>query len=232
MIFLNDKIYIEIFVLESQILRLSERMEIVMDNTENKTRIPKQKRSIEKREKIIEAGFNLICEQGFHSTNTAQIAKAAGVSTGIVYQYFNDKHDIFMEGMKKYSSNIFYPMIDIVDVDIRAVGLKTIVKNIIDKFLERHKMSEEAHEKIMSMIHSDHEVAEIFHESEYAMTEKMVDILIKNGYQKDDLAERVHLCIGIVDNLCHDMLYHNHGTIDYDVMSGIVIDNICYLLEN
>ncbi|NLC47867.1 MAG: TetR/AcrR family transcriptional regulator, partial [Tenericutes bacterium] len=74
-------------------------------------REPIQKRSIEKKEKIIESGFNLICEKGYHNTNTAEIAKNAGVSTGIIYQYFKDKHDILIEGMKLYSSSIFYPML-------------------------------------------------------------------------------------------------------------------------
>ena len=57
-------------------------------------REPIQKRSIEKKEKIIECGFELICKEGYHNINTAEIAKVAGVSTGIIYQYFKDKNDI------------------------------------------------------------------------------------------------------------------------------------------
>ena len=64
-------------------------------------RIPTQKRSIAKRERIIENGFNLMCENGYFNTSTPDIAKAADVSTGIIYQYFNDKKDIFIEGVKK-----------------------------------------------------------------------------------------------------------------------------------
>ncbi len=63
----------------------------------NEIREPIQKRSIEKKEKIIEAGFELICKKGYYNTNTAEIAKLAGVSTGIVYQYFRDKYDILLE---------------------------------------------------------------------------------------------------------------------------------------
>ena len=63
---------------------------------ETDIREPKQKRAIEKKEKIIKAGFDLICQNGYHNTNTAEIAKRAGVSTGIVYQYFKDKYDIFI----------------------------------------------------------------------------------------------------------------------------------------
>ena len=52
----------------------------------SETRMPTQKRSIEKRNKIIEKGFELICEQGYHNISTPDIAKAANVSTGIIYQ--------------------------------------------------------------------------------------------------------------------------------------------------
>ena len=53
--------------------------------SDNEIREPVQKRSIEKKEKIIKAGFDLICEKGYYNTNTAEIAKKAGVCTGIVY---------------------------------------------------------------------------------------------------------------------------------------------------
>ncbi len=33
------------------------------------TRIPTQKRSIEKKHRIVEKGFELICEKGFYNTN-------------------------------------------------------------------------------------------------------------------------------------------------------------------
>lgn len=38
------------------------------------TRIPMQKRSVEKRNRIIEKGFELMCEKGFYNTNTVEIA--------------------------------------------------------------------------------------------------------------------------------------------------------------
>ena len=79
---------------------------------------PKQKRSIEKKEKIIHAGFELICQKGYYNTNTAEIAKVAGVSTGIVYQYFKDKHDILIEGIRLYANSLFYPMLFIANENI------------------------------------------------------------------------------------------------------------------
>ena len=63
---------------------------------------PKQKRSIEKKNQIIETGIELMIEKGYHHTTTDDIAAAAGVSTGIIYRYFRDKHEILIAGLKFY----------------------------------------------------------------------------------------------------------------------------------
>ena len=61
---------------------------------EKSIRQPKQQRSIDKKERIIKAAYELFSENGYHGTVTSDIAKRAGVSTGIVYGYFADKRDI------------------------------------------------------------------------------------------------------------------------------------------
>ena len=50
----------------------------------NEVRVPKQKRSILKYDAIVRAGYDLFCQQGYYKTNTAEIAKRAGVSVGVV----------------------------------------------------------------------------------------------------------------------------------------------------
>lgn len=204
-----------------------------MGNSE--IRKPIQKRSIEKKEKIIQAGFELICEKGYYNTNTAKIAKVAGVSTGIVYQYFKDKHDILIEGIKLYSNSIFYPMLSIADknleVSVNKANFPSILREMINKFISNHKLSKTAHEEITAMTHSDIEVAEIFHKSEMEMTSKLTNLLVKNGFKVENLSERVHVAIGMIDNLCHEIVYHKHSKLDYDKMIEIVISAICDILQ-
>ena len=180
----------------------------------NEIREPVQKRSIEKKEKIIKAGFELICKKGYYNTNTAEIAKAAGVSTGIVYQYFKDKHDILVEGIKKYASDIFYPMLYIT----------TTIK------IDKNNLSQIAHEEIMSMTHSDKEIAEFFQENEMAMTKNISNVLLKNGFNSSNLDEKVHIAIHLIDDLCHEIVYHKHKDLNYDVMIDLVIENILNLM--
>lgn len=197
----------------------------------NEIREPVQKRSIEKKEKIIKAGFELICEKGYYNTNTAEIAKTAGVSTGIVYQYFKDKHDILVEGIKKYASDIFYPMLNVTtNIKIDKNNLDKILRNMINAFIENHKLSQVAHEEIMSMTHSDKEIAEFFQENEMAMTKNISNVLLKNGFNSSNLDEKVHIAIHLIDDLCHEIVYHKHKDLNYDVMIDLVIENILNLM--
>lgn len=197
----------------------------------NEIREPIQKRSIEKKEKIIKAGFELICEKGYYNTNTAEIAKAAGVSTGIVYQYFKDKHDILVEGIKRYASEIFYPMLNVTsNIKIDKSNLDTILKNMVNTFIENHKLSQVAHEEIMAMTHSDKEIAEFFQQNEMTMTKNISRILVDNGFDSKNLDEKVHIAMHLIDDLCHEIVYHKHKDLDYDVMINLVIDNILNLI--
>ena len=193
----------------------------------NEIREPIQKRSIEKKEKIIKAGFELICEKGYYNTNTAEIAKAAGVSTGLVYQYFKDKHDILVEGIKRYASEIFYPMLNVTsNIKIDKSNLDTILKNMVNTFIENHKLSQVAHEEIMAMTHSDKEIAEFFQQNEMTMTKNISRILVDNGFDSKNLDEKVHIAMHLIDDLCHEIVYHKHKDLDYDVMINLVIENI------
>ena len=194
------------------------------------TRIPTQKRSIEKREKIIEKGFELICKNGYYNTNTKEIAKYAGVSTGIIYQYFKDKKEIFKEGINNYADNIMFPMIDILK-DIKSDNIEETINNIIDSIIKSHTMSKKAHEELMAMAHLDHEIANTFKERELMLTKNIVKYLDENNIKIKNSKEKIHIIIGIVDNFSHEVVYHNHKEIDYDVMKDEVIKIILNILK-
>lgn len=190
-------------------------------------RIPTQKRSIEKRNRIIEKGFELMCEKGFYNTNTTEIAKYADVSTGIVYQYFNDKKDIFLEGVKNYSNAIMYPMLNILETEkINIQNIKILLSKMIDKSIKNHTISKRAHEELVAMEHLDEDVANIFKESELMMTDKIVELLENNNLKIKNAKEKIHVIINIVDNFCHEMVYHKHEELNYDAMKKYVIDLI------
>ena len=195
-------------------------------------REPKQKRAIEKKEKIIEAGFNLICKNGYYNTNTAEIAEKAGVSTGIVYQYFKDKYDILIEGLEKYGDDIFFPIPKDNSFSFEKKDFDTVIKNMIKYYVSNHKVSNIAHEEITAMIHSDKKVAEYYYKRELEMTNSIKEILLNNNFEDNNLSEKVHIMIGLIDNLCHEIIYHKHNDMDYDKMTNLVVDMIKNLFKN
>lgn len=196
-------------------------------------RIPRQKRSIETRNTIIKKGFELMCEKGYFNTSTTNIAEYAKVSTGIIYQYFNDKNDIFIEGVKSYSTEIMYPVLNILDSEKVEFSNKIdMINTIIDSYIQAHTISKKAHEELLAMSHLDENVGNIFKESEIVMTEKIVSFLKNNNINISNPNEKIHIIIGVVDNLCHEVIYHKHNTLNYNVMKEEVVKLIVNLLKD
>ena len=50
----------------------------------------------ERRGQVVRAAVKLFAAQGYYTTTIQQIAREAGVSTGLVYQYFRDKDDVLL----------------------------------------------------------------------------------------------------------------------------------------
>lgn len=194
------------------------------------TRIPTQKRSIEKRNRIVEKGFELMCSKGYYNVSTPDIAEAAGVSTGIIYQYFNDKKDIFIEGVRNYANTIMFPQLTTFE-NIGLTDTKQLLRNMIDSYIKNHTISKKAHEELMAMSHLDDDVAEIFKESEFEMTNKIVQILKLNNIEFENPIEKIHIVVGIIENLCHEVVYHKHDKIDYEIMKAEVVDLIMKLIK-
>ncbi len=194
-------------------------------------REPIKKTSIAKKEKIIEKGFELMCNKGYHNVTCVDIAHYAEVSTGIIYQYFKDKRDIFISGTKDYANKIMFPMLDIiVNKKIDKNNLKEILSKMIDSFIKTHTIKKEAHEELMAMTNLDDEIAKIFTESELKMTKQISEVLIKSGFDETNIEEKVHIAINMIDNYCHEVVYHKHKDLNYDVMKKEILNIIVNIL--
>lgn len=194
-------------------------------------REPIKKTSIAKKEKIIEKGFELMCNKGYHNVTCVDIARYAGVSTGIIYQYFKDKRDIFISGTKDYANKIMFPMLDIiVNKKIDKNNLKEILSKMIDSFIKTHTIKKEAHEELMAMTNLDDEIAKIFIESELRMTKQISEVLIKNGFDETNIEEKVHIAINMIDNYCHEVVYHKHKDLNYNAMKEEILNIIVNIL--
>jgi AcrR family transcriptional regulator len=70
-----------------------------------------QKQNIEirkqKKQLILDTALELFAENGFHATSMSQVAKKAGVSKGLAYNYFESKQDILDEIVQSGFDSIY-----------------------------------------------------------------------------------------------------------------------------
>jgi hypothetical protein len=125
-----------------------------------------------------------------------------------------------------------YPMLNILETkQIKINDLKSVIESMIDNFIKTHNISKKAHEELMAMSYLDEDVANIFNNSEVEMTKKIVSLLENNDIYIVNAREKVHIAIGLIDNLCHEIVYHKHENFDYNKMKEEVINIIVNILK-
>lgn len=187
-------------------------------------REPQQKRAIDKKNRIIEAGYILFEQHGYYNTNTTQIAHAAGVSIGALYGYFPDKKAILLEVIDMYIEKVygaFYPLIVQFSLPDQMDALFSAVLN---KSVEVHRDNQTMHEYLHALEYADKDVNAKFMSLEQLATKEIAALLIQSGYAKDGVYERVHWAMSAMQSFAHEQVYGNHDYIDYAIMQDIGVN--------
>ncbi len=197
----------------------------------NTVREPQQERSIEKKNKIIKAGYELFTEVGYYGTNTVEIAKRAGVSTGIVYGYFADKRDILICVLKIYIENVSAPLFDIIRSKHGNVVLSDLAHEILDKTIELHEQYAKLHNTLHSLAATDEAVNAEFIKLENSITMQMSEQLSALGVTVENMTEKVHLAMNLVQSFAHEYVFDSHSYINYSKMKETVCDILVSLFN-
>ncbi|MDY6023433.1 MAG: TetR/AcrR family transcriptional regulator [Candidatus Borkfalkiaceae bacterium] len=198
----------------------------------NIVREPRQERAIEKKNKIIKAGYELFSEVGYYGTNTAEIAKRAGVSTGIVYGYFQDKRDILLSVLEIYLEKVSAPLLKRLDGITAPINYSVLAPLILSDVIKTHKANRKMHEALHSLSGSDETVNARFITLEDTITAKIVDKFRNLGVTTENLVEKVHFAMDIVQTFSHEYVFDKHDYIDYASMQKIVTETLTSLFEN
>ena len=197
----------------------------------NKIRQPKQGRSIETKQKIISAGYDIFSSVGYYGTNTAEIAKAAGVSTGIIYGYFKDKRDILLCVLEIYINDVTRPILSIMENASASVDLKMLVTKIVDAVIGIHQKNARLHNTLHSLAATDEGVNARFSDLEKELTDRISERLVSLGYDGERLPEKVHFAMNVIQSFAHEFVFDNHDYIDYGVMRSIVDKTVVEIFE-
>ncbi len=202
--------------------------DVIMGN--QKTREPRQQRSIEKRNRILEAGYQLFCEKGYYNTNTAEIAKLAGVSTGIIYSYFKDKRDIFLVIIENYIRSTTAPMYELIETVKQPVNIYEVVKHILYMMIESHTMGKHVHEEMEALAHTDEDVSRLYTQFKDDMSHNILSLMEQINIRPSHANEKIHLIISLAITLIHESVYRRQNHLDYDIMLEETVKIIVFML--
>lgn len=162
-------------------------------------RIPKQSRSRETKEQIIETAERMFRKHGFYGTNTKEIAKQAGVAVGSVYAYFRDKKAVYIEVLEGYSRKIFEEIrsitIDFAPRENRSEYFLGFLKTVIHAHY-----APELHRDLYSVFPHDEEIQQIASNWQKEAVSEFYHALLKAEEEIDirDIeasAVLLHICI-------------------------------------
>jgi AcrR family transcriptional regulator len=81
----------------------------------------------EKQEKILEAALALFAKEGYHATYTSKVAKAAGVSEGLIFRHFGNKEGLLQAILEEGERRVKALFVNIVmETEPKEVIRKTI----------------------------------------------------------------------------------------------------------
>ena len=184
-------------------------------------------------EAIIKASYTLFCERGYYKTNTAEIAKMAGVSTGIVYSYFQDKKDILIEVVKLYISRLneqFQPILAFLD---HERDLVFAITKFIDAAISSHQMNRDAHNEFLALALLNADIQNLFNLFEEEILNILFVKIKKSSSTTDELLlEKLRISYGIIENICHSYIFSKIRKDELEQMKTICISLIVELLQN
>jgi AcrR family transcriptional regulator len=156
----------------------------------------------ESKHRIMEAAFNLIATNGYESTSIAMISKTAGVSKGLLYNYFESKEEL----VKALVLGAMQEGDEVVD-ELMDTNPKVTLKNIFKWFFKEMRERPD-HWKLITELTFKIEKFDFVHE---IVSSKMTEyvgfvegLLIQEGYQNANSEAR--LIAAILDGIAFHAL--------------------------
>lgn len=187
--------------------------------SQKKVRIPQQKRSIEKKEKIVKAAFYIFNKQGYFATYTDDIAKEAGLSVGCIYSYFHDKKDILLDCLHRSNQDITKKLCDEISNVSETNNIFMTVKKTLLILVKFHTdQTRLFHDEVKSLQYRDEEIQKYFMDTQKFMMETISQEIERHGYTFQDPNEQTFLLWQMVDSIQDELAFNKSPDIDQDTL--------------
>ncbi|MBY7142554.1 TetR/AcrR family transcriptional regulator [Virgibacillus sp. NKC19-3] len=202
----------------------------------SKRRIPKQNRSIQNRDKILDAGLKLFSEKGYYETTTNEIAKVAGVSIGSLYSYFNDKDAIFLRILDNYHKKFlafFHEKDENLSYELYARDIKQWLRNLMGKLLDLHESVKTLNREMNIMYYSKPQVARIMDTQTERIRTMTMSFIARSESSVYDIEATSAMIVDFISSVIDRILYKENDNLDKDTIIEAAVDILAeYLSQN
>ncbi|MBO5609640.1 MAG: TetR/AcrR family transcriptional regulator [Eubacterium sp.] len=185
-----------------------------------------QPRAIETREKLLKSALELYTEKGYHKTTVDEIAKSAGLSTGVAYRYFKNKKDLLLAAIT-YGFTTIKEIAGVEETDLFGTDLE----HTLTAFEKIHTDYFAFHEELEGLRHSDSDVGKLYDEFTKTAIENVFDKLPESIKRKPGSLENLYIAIGVMENYCHTFMYKRLSDKQLKVMRKKAIETVEYILK-
>jgi AcrR family transcriptional regulator len=166
-------------------------------------REPKQQRSRQTVEAVLEAVQRVLKRHGAEAITTNRVAEAAGVSIGSLYQYFPDKQAIFMALHDRHVDGVRH-VIERTMTECTLASIEEFTSELVERLAHVHSEEAELHEIISGAVPGG---ADGFKSAVQATFEQVISPSKQDRYTTE-AAERMlfvlpQMVVGLVHGVAH-----------------------------
>lgn len=181
-------------------------------DTEKTIRQPKQKRSMEMKERILSSAMRLICEKGFFQMTTNEIAKAAGISIGSLYSYFSDKDTILAELLERHHNHfmtVFQTLNTEMNRRLYTENLQEWLRRLVKKLIDLHLCVKDFNKALEELYYAKKDVAAVLDLHREEIRKVVLELLGRNQdrVKADDLEAASVVIVDFIDALVDRIVF-------------------------
>lgn len=170
-------------------------------------REPKQQRSRQTVEAVLEAVQRVLRRQGAEAITTNRVAEAAGVSIGSLYQYFPDKQALFMALHDRHVDRVRY-VIERTMTDCTLASLPEFTSELVERLANVHSEDAELHEIISVAVPRG---ADGFKSALQATFEQVISTTKQDRYTSEEAERMLFVLPQMVEALVHGVAHQKQA---------------------
>lgn len=190
---------------------------------------PRQRRSTETVERIVDAAARVFDECGYRRTTTNAIAERAGVSVGSLYQYFPNKDALLVALAERHveeASEAFRAHLS--TAMARGPSLESFTRELIELAVSLHD-ADRLHDLLAHRAARTPELEARLAQLEDVIVEGVARQLARSGVERSELTAR--LVVHMVDAAVHDVVIRAGSTSERTTSVDRLVDVLLHGLD-